>query len=523
MKKYLFLISLLISPMAYGGIRCNDCDCNIIGHSFFSCKPLYQSASPERVTLFHDRVHAREMDGWAGAIQLEIFGSKTKNPSQLAAFFGPSCKTQYTVTSANTTCDAIDFINNSPTERDIVAQFFNIYFRGPRVFESTFCLDPEQTMVGVGISYKQGVYERYNGKWFWIELSSPLTHVKNQMCIHETIKADGELLSLDCVGSISEAFRQSTWNYGRIDPCCNHTETKFADLELKVGYEWLKNDCCFMESYIGALIPTGNRVTSRILFEPIIGHNKHPGILTGSSGIFEWWRNEEKNCYAEFAFDWNCLYLFEKVEMRSFDLNGRPWSRYMPVYRSEAEALQAADLVAQERVEESILLYTPGINVFTKPLCIKPGFAHTFNTAFLLTCKNVQGEVGYNIFARNTECVRLACCWEEGPALKSIEGRGYTIDPRVQTIDNAIVGHSDSRIVANVDHYNQNIITECDLDLESAAHPAMIIHTVYGSLGYRWDDRNYPCFIGTGFSYEFASDNAGVDRWVAWLKGGVSF
>ncbi|TET06382.1 hypothetical protein E3J79_02280 [Candidatus Dependentiae bacterium] len=517
MKKYLLFLFLLISPVMYSGFRCGDCDCNIVSHSFFSVRPLYQSASPERVTLFRDRLHACE-DGWNGTVQLTFFGSRTKEPWRLASFFGPSCKPQFTVTSANTGDIGDHTVTGAPEYRDIVAQHFNIYFKNGRVFEGFFCLDPEQTVAGLGITYKQGIYERDNGKYFWIELSSPLTHIKNQMCIHETVKSDGELLSLDAVGSISEAFRQCSWNFGKIDPYVNHIETRFADLEAKIGYEWLSIDCCFLESYIGVLIPTGNCVSAKYVFEPIVGHNQHTGATMGSSGIFEWWSSEEQDCYAQYAFDWHSLYLFEKIEMRSFDLKGKPWSRYMPVYRNKDQAQLAAQLWNNGKYTEAILLHTPGINVFTQPLCVNPGFAHTFNSAFILTCKNVRGEIGYNVFARSAECVRLTCCWEEGPALKDISGKGDT--NHVNTINETF---NCTEVRLTVTYYDDNIITECDLDLASAAHPAMISHTIYGSLGCYWDDSKFSCFIGTGCAYEFANDNAALDRWIAWIKGGISF
>lgn len=508
-------MSMLIVPVSRGEFSCSDCACDVTSHSFFSVRPLYQSASPERVTLFRDRLHARE-EGKDGALELTFFGGKTKDQSRLSAFFGPSCKPQFTVNTGNDP--------GSPEVRDITAENLNIFLkdssRNHSVFESTFCLDPEQTVIGLGLTFKKTFYELCDGQWFWFELSTPLTHVKNRMCIHENIQSDGELISVDSFGSVSEAFADPTWLYGRIDPCCQYTETKFADLEMKLGYEWLNNDCCFFESYIGALVPTGNRATGRLLFEPIVGHNRHPGVMCGSTGIFEWWHSECCDSYAQFAIDWNSLYLFERVETRSFDLKNKPWSRYMPVYYNKEQAEQAYQLSTQERSADAILLHTPGINVFTQPLCVKPKFSHTFNSAFIFNCRKdcceLQAEVGYNAFFRSAECVKLACCWQEGPALRSIAGEGKTNS--LQTIDKPI-----TKADSDINDYNKNIITQNDLDLSSAAHPAVLSHTIYGSAGCRRNHYKFPTLMGIGFSYEFADDNAAADRWTAWLKGGISF
>jgi len=523
MKKYLLLLSLGASSALYG-VGCSDCECTAVAKSFFSVRPLYQTASPERVALFHDRLHARE-DGKNGVLQVEVFGSKTTNSSKLAAYFGPFCKARYTVTSSIK--DALRATGSNPVlpeNRDIVAEFFNIYLDSgnltvndyiiPGVYEGSFCFEPEQTVIGCGLTWRQALLQMCDCNWLWLELSTPLTHVKNCMGLHEIVNSTGEPLTLDNPTNMTQAFRQSSWMFGRIDPCCKNSETGFADLEVKIGYEWLRSDCCFLEGYLGVLIPTGNRVTSRLLFEPIVGHRHHTGVMTGLSGIFDWWGSCENDCYARFAVDWNSLYLFEANETRSFDLVNRPWSRYMPVYINKEQAEQAFDL--KDESLDSIFLHTPGINVFTKPMCVKPRFTHTFNGALLFNCKCAQAEIGYNMYARSAECVRLACCWEEGPALKAIDGVGRTSE--VARINQPLAG------VTNSDRdYDDSIIKECDLDLQSAAHPGVLTHTIYGSVGYNFETCCYPAFAGVGFSYEFADDNAGLERWVAWVKGGLSF
>ena len=66
-------------------------------------------------------------------------------------------------------------------------------------------------------------------------------------------------------------------------------------------------------------------------------------------------------------------------------------------------------------------------------------------------------------------------------------------------------------------------IKESDLNLASAAHPCMVAHTLWGTLGYKWDCVEFPFFISGGGSYEFSADNNGLHRWTLWGKFSISF
>jgi hypothetical protein len=71
--------------------------------------------------------------------------------------------------------------------------------------------------------------------------------------------------------------------------------------------------------------------------------------------------------------------------------------------------------------------------------------------------------------------------------------------------------------------YLDNVLTIADLDFESAAHPCMFTHTVYGYVGVHFDDWCRPTFMGVGASYEFGPDNSSLDRWMVWGKIGMSY
>ena len=274
------------------------------------------------------------------------------------------------------------------------------------------------------------------------------------------------------------------------------------------------------------MIPTGNKPCAEFLFEPIVGHNKHFGITAGSEFCVKLWEDMEEGKAVRFAASCDGLYLFKKCEKRSFDLKCRPWSRYMQVYKNK-EAAETEE--AQGRNDQAAILNgEPGINYFTKDLTVRPRLSCTSNIALLYTNeeRNYVGELGYNCYCRQKECVELNCNWNEKIALKALTGTGDTT--RFSKIDLDAVylnvsGATPTVITQDAEFYDDNIIKESDLDLDSAAHPAYFSHNVYFSLGREWNDRDYPLFLNGAFSYEFGSDNAAMSRWLFWFKGGVAF
>ena len=89
-------------------------------------------------------------------------------------------------------------------------------------------------------------------------------------------------------------------------------------------------NCCYVNGYVGVLAPTGNRPRARVMFEPIVGHNRHVGFAFGSLMSYDIFTDCDRALSWEVNLD--SLYLFKGRETRSFDLKGHgPWSRYLLV------------------------------------------------------------------------------------------------------------------------------------------------------------------------------------------------
>jgi len=486
----------------------NSCSCAHTSKSFFAVRPPFQESSPELVSNYrYDRYHARK-NGIDGAIQIVGFGGRSTNPTALGKYFMPFCNNQITATLSQE-----EFPHDT-----VYAQHFNIYTQ-TGTFESVLTFSPRQTYGGLGVSYRQDFLANTDRTgFFWGSISLPVEHVRNDMELCEKITDTGGGANPDddvhVVANMTQAFAQEEWQFGKI--MCAQSLTGVADIQAKLGYEWL-HKLCHVEGYIGATIPTGNKPCGRYVFEPVVGNGRHAGVIWGSACGFELWQNNGTSLHIEWAI--NNQYLFSNTQNRSFDLKGKPWSRYMEVYANEEEAQAAHDQTnLQLRANQS----SAGINIFTKPMKVTPGYSYNMNAAFVVNSdRGFSGELGYNVYARNQECVSLDCGWQEGPALKAQLGDGTTQPLRDITPN---IDINEELTPVPLADYEDSIIKLEDLNLDSAAHPAYISHTVYATTGYRWDKRVYPTFAALGASYEFSTvSNAVLDRWTLWGKAGVSF
>lgn len=492
--------------------KCHSCDCEASSKTFFSARPLDTSMQAMYIAGFrNERTHARE-DGKGGAFDFVFFGSKSLKDERLASYFMPDCKT------------SMEAINGTLDESiSLDAEHFNIITTSGDEFKSNLCFKMDQTVMGLGLHYKQRFHwnEQETEGW-WMSLSSPLTRVKNNVNMSENILDEAVTLTTGAVASMKAAFNQSTWNYGKISCDCPEAKTRFADVDIKLGYEMLPCAEAHFACYGGVIIPTGNKAKAEYLFESIVGNGGHFGLETGMEGGYILWKNDTNNHWFSAEFSTNTHYLFKNTQKRSFDVKNKPWSRYQAVYANQAQAQEAIDT-------NNPYLFTPGINVFTSKVEVSPRLAHNITTAAVYNASAFRIEIGYNLYCRQAECVKLDCPWptdENAPAFKArlatIDEDAYLVNP-LRTIY-AETKSNTPGLGYQIDEYTLGEITENQLDMQSASHPAILTNTFHLAMGYRWDEKKYPLHLDGGASYEFAdNNNAVLNRWAVWAKTGFAF
>lgn len=504
MKKICYILILLLTS--------SNILCHVSSKSYFSVQPIFKPISPETISIARNQLRILPEDKHF-SIDFTIFGGKSFGHKNLARYFLPFDKT----------CIVAGELGSRAVragKADVIANYFGVQTSEPfqagkvvnfsdNTFESILTLKPKQTYSGFGLVFKHHA-ARHTGMGFWYSITLPFVHVKNNINLEEKVIRRGGSNGSDpivppgYVGNMTRALNQPSWKFGKIK---NNLPSKsgLSDLYISLGYLSLKEELYNLESFAGLSVPTERAADAEFLFEPRVGNNNHYTIFAGASTGFNIWSNCSNSIY--FQLDTMGTMYAQNTQTRSFDLKGKPWSRYMWVY-----------------LDNKSTVTSPGINVFTRPLKISQGTARDLNSAFVF--KNdcgVQIEAGYHFYSRQSEQAELSHKWIPGPAIAAIDNDGrFTLGQisRNNATINVYQGILNDR-VDGVEVYKE--IQKSDLDLESACHPALVSHIIYVSFSGNWNELKYPVYFGVGGSYEFTSRNTALERWMVWSKVGVSF
>lgn len=540
-----------------------NCSCVETSKSFFTVRPQFQVASPEVLSSWRRQQTLKPGECNRTTIQAIPYGGRSTHPGKLGTYFMPFCSARVPVTSIipeEGQAFNIGALPDIPIDEDaLFAQNFNIpsieftgifermFITNPLVdpFTSIISVSPRQSVIGLGLSFQ------YNfclcGYQHWFRINAPILHVRNTMNLNEEVFNTG-LFNIAPVPNTNltsqqpnmiSALSQPQWNYGKIDNR-KHKTTRLAFIQMQLGHVLGDQECYYISPYVGLNIPTGNTPTGEFVFEPVAGNGKHFGILWGLTSEMFLFNSFCKQYEIGGAIDINMEYLFKKSQRRSLDLKNRPWSRYIELYESRAQSNQVIDALAAGDITtlQAIFINSPGINLLTQKVKIKPGFNFTANLALTLTKKcdrGFDGEVGYNFYAKQAECISLKNkdFNIEEAAIKDHIGQGFTNQVRPITQNRLLNEASDANLIISSQFnatgaratYDRSIIKKKDLNFASASHPCTLSNIVYATAGYHWDSYYcHPKQISVGLSYEFAlKSNATLNRWLLWGRWGIAF
>jgi len=504
--------------------------------TFFSVPVPFHPASPERLTMTHNQVRDFVYEHNDGLWAL-CFGGRSTSPERLASYFFPFDKSCVRTggfgsqSVQNHTADMLVHYFDVLTGVDYKSESItNIFDAIPTwTFESNLSICPVHSFYGVGFVYHRHLSENHH-KGFWLEIALPIMGVKNDLRMCEQVitpdicdepldtsffaTPDSSRKAYQCM---TAALRSSNFQYGKIDSRV-YKQTKWGvpDLEAHLGYTYCRTPQYHLSSYAGVLLPTGNAPSATYLFEKIIGYNNHTGFFLGTRGGITFWQHNENKLSAE--LETSQTIFLDNIEIRSFDLYNGQWSRYIWVYPKNNDRSYLA----------------PGINYFTKSMYVSHGSLRHLNLAATYNTHNFQGELGYHCYMRGEEGVRLVKPWCAEPALAAlwysnnqfISSQGRRVSRSAATINNYTNIYNDTKeLSATLSESNDTYVPvqESQLNLESATHPAIVVHAIYGSVGYGWYDLAIPTFLDIAGSYNFGYGNAVLDYWKLWFKLGIAF
>lgn len=382
---------------------------------------------------------------------------------------------------------------------DINPLWFNVISAPGTTYNSTLCFAPQRTTYGSVFTFFANLCSWVDG--LWLLANTAVVGAAHNVHVHETNRtATGTIPGF---ANLCDGFNNPDWCAGKIKCCGKKTKTGLDDIQIKIGYNFDCGDIDHAAFYGVLTIPTGNRPNADYLFEPLVG-SKHASLGAGLNAGYILCDSNQGSLSV--LTDLKYRYSLSAHERRSFDLctNG-DWSRYLLV------------------VDETDPLYSlPGINYFTLPVNVTPRSTIDFWLALhsRRSC-NWDIEIGYNLWWRQQEKVTLRCC---NSALSSsiigIYDIGGLCSGTATTASTATIAQSVANAVSDATFVP---LTISDLNLSSAAHPAVLTNKIYLATSGHYDIAYHELLIGIGASYEAARHNSALDQWAVWTTFGFDF
>ncbi len=525
-KKQVALALLCFTTQGHGN--------NVYSHTFFTAIPQHKLITNLTENLLVDQAHENGRALKRRVVQIAVFGGKSGNKQDLRDYFlyNGNNGLRMAETPSLQGGTANNEIGNS---QELIGSDFNIQtLNGAQA--STININPYQTVSGAALSIRVPVLDKC-----WASLDIPVVHVKNNLDLTESFTS-GSILAAAAgnvglispitgaatvpVATMTQALNQQGMLYGKISGA--QSKTGVADMTLKLGYDFVDQTDFYLSGYAGMVLPTGNRPQAVYMFEAIVGNNKHFGLNGGMYGQLSFENFGHNNLWLGWSLEGE--YLFQNTQKRSFDLKGRPWSRYMQVFQNEG--MRQAEITAAGAIGNPIVtpFRTWGINSFTQDVKVHAGYNGSFNFNVNYVGDEWHTGLGFNTYVRQAESIKLKAAWNNQSVQiaglpiydKAVYGAAATIAGATDTLRSVgVLGQPAEMFISNgtVPVY----VLESDLDLGSAAHPAVYSQTVYATAGYYRDSNHYPQNFELGSSYEFGSCNTVLNRWTIWAKLQITF
>lgn len=375
--------------------------------------------------------------------------------------------------------------------RDIRAEFIGL----PTTFQGSFTVNPQQRQAGVFIDFNQDV-----GAWFnhdltegtWVNVTFPIIYVENNLQLSE-FNVNGTTAAYPA--TIAQAFSNPTYLFAKIRG--KHTTTELADLTIRLGRTFLDNKHNVAVTYTTLVFPSESKQNPAYMFSPVAGTNGHFGY--GGGTRIQIRLNQDPTNFAFALFmDLDAVFYARNTQLRTYDLNNKPYSRYLPLIKPGAGPDQLI----------------PGTNVLTLKTQVHPFTFADFSGGVRFISRHAELELSYGIWGRGPEQMNLRCKF---PLMYGIAGVPDPVTNIVGTASQSTISYlapNDAEFV---------FIKEGDLDLDSGSSRSAFNHKFQVSFGCKFNNRYAELFVDAGTWVDIPMKNSALNTIGAFFKTGASF
>jgi hypothetical protein len=526
----------------------------------------------------------RELTGWQqlmyqydqdenfGTLAMSVEYTRSFRPQQIAEFLlGGQCF-RFSGSKAN----------RNPG--DILADYFGL----PVSFSSNVKFSPHVSNTIVDFNWFHAFDEYVPG--LFIMMHVPIVHTKWNLYMREYnidpgtafypagYMSDVNIPASNLPQSVTQAFRgniifgdmDEPLQYGKIFG--RQTRNRVAELTGTLGWNYNQPRYHVGLSFrVGA--PTGNATDAQYLFETIVGNRHHWMVGGGFSAHGIMWQNKDTGRRIGLYIDAQVSHLCTSTQKRSFDFtNNGNGSRYILLEQIQNPASGNLLINGAQPANQYIGNLVPAINYTTFDSEISIGVQADIVLKFAYQHDGFEVDLGYNFWANSKEKLH---CRDGFPDNRfAIKGDaqiyGFALDDtavelnatqsmatilagqgagnanyqnlnadnqpalastpisilnQLNTADSAALG------IAQVQVHGSNpaiLLSDADINNESAILPRAISHKVFLYMGNLWNNRDdLDPYFGIGLEGEFAHtnscNNAACSQWGIWFKTGFAY
>jgi len=466
--------------------------------SAYTNKNYLSVARPQHASLLRDSHLTRDLesvkgkDRFGGNFLVSGYYSESRNSAALGKYFGFSDQDKFDANAqvaANDakTLDLSYIIHDHAADNDPANKL-------------SFSLAPKTTSYGVEFAYTQCLGKILEG--LYLEIGLPVERVENDMNlkISGATAAQVTMFQNYFNGTYSKAALAGNTAYGHGAGANNaqgaltkalfkgkQNATGIADIDVVLGYNFLRNEDWKAGLNLGLVIPTGNTPNGVYVFEPIYGNGGHWELGFGGQLDGKLWNDADQRINLHASLDYR--YGFQANETRTLGVKGATanWSQY-----DLAGVLNSVNTSA-----------VPSANGLTQSLSVTPQSKIKGNLGL------EYGNGGFLVG------VHYAPAWKQEESVKNgkvaagygIVAPGYDLTANANLVAAAFL----------------RAAVDADLDQAQATRPSQVEHRLGADLGYTFRNWEYPVMIGVGGHYAFAGENSAAENWGINLKAGIGF
>lgn len=223
-----------------------------------------------------------------------------------------------------------------------------------------------------------------------------------------TIGTNGVVSQTDAA-NVAHTIKFNPLNYARM-ACKSSQETGFGDLRAELGWNFWRDEDYHMGISIQAAAPTGNKCCSKYVFDAVVGNGKFWELGGAVSGHYVFYRSEEGDKHFGFYGDLNVTHMFKRSGLHTYDLKGKPNSKYMLAAKfgtnnSDVRGTSATGTLATKQFAEE---YAPVANLTTVKVDVSSAAQIDMVAKFNYTYKKFSMDLGYNFYYRGCQDVDCA-------------------------------------------------------------------------------------------------------------------